>query len=613
MDIRNLPNHVISCAAAGAGAWQFYSTTSKLSPVALLTVRLWDMCLKRRTSEQRSPIRLPSLAKFHTHKKISSRFSKFEHKHDSDIIDISITRNTEVHNSKLAINQAIPDVLYTIFTLAIYDSIRPMRSVLTISHVCRHWRESALGWPGLWRFIDLDASDPIIDLFMSRSANAPLILSWTTQTRHWHRRAAANLRIGNPSMLYLESRANSILPRLSSLTLHLLDSKLAQIKHVFQNSELPPLQLRRLDIELRPNTSRKRINLTDFLRVDLSYLRELKLRGMDLPWLELPHDKLTHFKLSLPFNPPTLSDLVRFLSNCPLLCELEFRISDLDNVTTVTTASISTTQPLDFPSLKRLILSSEGESSYDYIHKLSSRIRTLTSLSEFHLSYNNRSDLRPTTAHTPFDIFGAVPSGIYSHFIGYHYLYINIDLDVRIFEVSSAPDRVSNPLDCPLRISGSFPQLEGPELLDHLTPILDFILTIPHATHLTVCSQAWDVLTPWIIDFPNALPWLHTLELSQYHAHENHITVAPSNFILRRLILSNTIVSSARLLSIVSRTGATVVELDNYYKNHINKTDFRNIIAALDQRGVVVVPVGRNLDEVALLDLGLFTNERCFL
>lgn len=114
----------------------------------------------------------------------------------------SITRKlNNIHNPKLAVNRVAPNILYNTFTIAIYESTCPWRTALEILHVSRHWRKSALGWPSLWGYLDFNTSEAILDLFISRSENAPLTSSINNKPYH-------------KLLNILQLRANLILPRL---------------------------------------------------------------------------------------------------------------------------------------------------------------------------------------------------------------------------------------------------------------------------------------------------------------------------------------------------------------------------------------------------------------
>lgn len=546
-----------------------------------------------------------------------------------DLSGILSELNT-IHNSKIAINKVIPDILYDIFTLAINNSPFPGTTIFYISHVCRHWRNSALEWPSLWGFVDISAR-PLIPLFMNRSGNAPLTFSWTTRY-HFPLFEYPMLNTGtssNPklhglyrlSKSYFESLASHVLPRLSSMTLHLTYLEFMGIRHVFQDSGSLPLRLRSLDLglySLDNTTGVGDIPWTDLLPVDVSYLRVLRLREVALPWPEPPHHKLTHFSIHYPKKVPTLSQLLTFLSHCPLLVELEVALSvdvpQSDSNITISEDLAQFKQPiiletnqLDFPNLCRLELAIMGRTN-EYMKCLARHIRTMGSLSCFDLKY----DYAPSEAPDSANIFDLVPSETFSHFANHRYLYINLFRHTGNFLIYSGPrsdDSRRRPSSgfrttsfnhpspkplFPLYISG----LGQPgRLFDH-APFLQLIRFMPEITHLELVSSAWELFTSWEVDIRTAFPRLETLELSgSHHPVRDCVEVLqslPSDFKLKTLILKRVRVEIAdALLDVVSRMGIQVVELGECY----NEVDY-SIILALRNRGTIV-----NLPEEPVFNL----------
>lgn len=158
--------------------------------------------------------------------------------------------------------------------------------------------------------------------------------------------------------------------------------------------------------------------------------------------------------LYYPKKPPSLSTFLIFLSNCPLLGELEYHIDDEGSTiptTVITTSTSASVDRLNFPNLERLILKSKGPSGYDYIQGILARIGALECLSQFQLVYQDC--IFPSS-----NVFESVPSGIFSHFSGHSYLSMSTHTSgCGNFDVISALNRdfsfefSQNP---PLRISG---------------------------------------------------------------------------------------------------------------------------------------------------------------
>lgn len=485
-----------------------------------------------------------------------------------------------LQGSEIHINTAISlDILYNIFMLAVYDSFRPMKTVLAISYVCRHWRSSAIGWSALWGFIDLRASlaVSIVDLFLSRSKNAPLTISLETK------QDPPSIKFDN-WISYLESKADHIFPRLRSFILYCEDVKLLIVQSLFRKSTLSPLQLRSLDITVYTEAPENRTNWpsqpADLIQYDPLTLTSVDLCGMDLPSFNMPH--LTRFIFLSPVNPPIVSHLLGFLSHCPLLCELELSVSFNDNPITTTAMTASPLKP-HFPNLKQLRLSSQSRASYNYIRDVSTHIQTLTSVSEFELHYlDSRSD----------DLFKSVPDGAFSCCRGHHF----IILDLRVvsyrwfsFKIFSAPSRTPR-ADCPFNISGSLspPALDS---YDFLLPILDLI-RLMRITHLVIGPYLWEVIFSWVQDFPGLFSCVDTLELDfTENRLPGQINLAlgllPANLNIKTLILKQVeLISCTTLLRVVSRIKMEYLEMVGSCYFHPSEGESAEVL--LGKKGVVV-------------------------
>ncbi|KAI0784240.1 hypothetical protein C8Q75DRAFT_780671 [Abortiporus biennis] len=81
------------------------------------------------------------------------------------------------HNASLMVTQLPHELLSIIFLLVVYEF--SITDKLRLTHVCKHWREAAIGTARLWRYIS-DDSFYIAKLFMSRSRGVPLNMLFTT-------------------------------------------------------------------------------------------------------------------------------------------------------------------------------------------------------------------------------------------------------------------------------------------------------------------------------------------------------------------------------------------------------------------------------------------------
>lgn len=537
-------------------------------------------------------------------------------------LDVIRTQLNKAHNTNIAINRVIPDILYRIFTFSVHSSVLPGTTALYISHVCTQWRKFALEWSNLWGFVDLSARS-ISNLFVQRSGKAPITLSWTTRYHLplFDRPAPSSLNFYRASKLDFESCSNYILPRLESLILHLSYREFNGIQHVFKSCE--PLRLRSLDIGLY--TSFGGVNRADFdtqwpdiIRIDTKYLRELRIGGLELPWSQPPHDKLTHLSINQPAEIPKLTHLLTFLSHCPLLTDLELYLSD-DNRSHprsngLDLPSTGNHEGLDFPCLTRLELGANGSGSYRLIRNFSTYVRfsgtERAGLSSFSLKYDyippnggrplDAEYAAPTVSPT-FDIFESVPSGIFWHFTHHQYLCINFLRSNGLFCINTRPTSqptqphwqlqtqvqaqnrrgtlTSQPF--PVHISGTG---QPGRLFEHL-PILKLTCSMSEVRHLVLISSAWEVLTSWNIDVPSTFPYLTTLELSdrRHPVYDCMETLNSLHFNLNTLILKRVrIASSADLLDVAARIKLQTLELGECQVDY-------EIITTLRARGITVI------------------------
>lgn len=327
---------------------------------------------------------------------------------------------------------------------------------------------------------------------MGHSQNAPLALLWK---RVREQCCFEFDRIS--SKLYFLSCANLIISCLWSLTIHSTYSDFTKFHHVIHSSGLPPLQLQHLDISLTgdfiDDPLKDQQQLMD--SVDIPHLQEITLIGLDFIWLELPHNKLIHFTLANLINPPSLSQLLVFLSNCPVLQVLDLAFQDKNDQTKTTFPITTLTTPLTINklvlNLTTLRLGAWGRSSYDFVQKFSEHIWILKVLSQFELNCN-AYNCESTDRHS---IFEAVPSGILLHFSNQEYLNIALTQYGGWLEIcahattSNLPHKPSQScLPCPLNI-----HYQG--IFFDESAVLEPIQNMPRIKHLTLRLQAWTIFT----------------------------------------------------------------------------------------------------------------------
>lgn len=451
-------------------------------------------------------------------------------------------------------------------------------------------------WPILWAFVDLDNSPSITDLLVKRSESAPLTLLWRTPPG---RRVSFEEA---PSKSYFVNHAESILSRLRSLNVFATYSNFISIYHVIRDSKLPLLQLRDLTIVLFRLLSGDEDRLTPpplTPLIDNSRIRDIELWGLDLPWLELPHNKLTHLTLKDPLNPPALSHLLNFLSNCPLLEALDLAIQDCDYYrikTVFAPMTLTSLRTIDLPYLTRLQLEAQGRSSYDYIQQFASRTRTLGKLSFFKLIYNLKylgpSDDGPATGshpdqhNTPFQTLGAIPSGAFSHFSQYQYLTIGFGDEVGLLGIRGHTSISDHHGSSDLPGHPFIITCTGLELPIIYAPILELIYAMPQLRHLTIRFHAWRILTLPNFDARKAFPSLRTLVLTDCGTEA--LNSLPADLRVKRFILASCTISFAVLLDVVASMGVEILELTRCYDTNFD-TDTDEIISTLQGWGVDVV------------------------
>ncbi|KAI0041281.1 hypothetical protein FA95DRAFT_1599051 [Auriscalpium vulgare] len=104
--------------------------------------------------------------------------------------------NAEI-NTLCPISRLPPELLALVFSQLVKDEtaecLRLHESTAlkwtSVTRVCHQWRQTAFQQSHLWRHIVLPfSSESLLDEFISRSNNAPLVLSWISKSRGPHRR-----------------------------------------------------------------------------------------------------------------------------------------------------------------------------------------------------------------------------------------------------------------------------------------------------------------------------------------------------------------------------------------------------------------------------------------
>ena len=235
-------------------------------------------------------------------------------------------------NSFAPINRIPPEVLSLIPDH--YNTDYADRGLITLTHVCRGWREIFISHSSLWTHLNLTNIEKT-RAYIQRSKSSPL-----------------NIRVENRgSEIYLNHTLPLVIPhvpRLKSFVVHA-----AAIPHILRHFRCHAPLLERLDIG---NTSPHAQILDNALfDGDLSPLRDLSLVGVvtNLPWTNMAN--LTGFML---FCPPghevTVTRLLDFFESAPLLHTLNLinstpnssdaspkRIVPLHNLNTLSYSGVS--------------------------------------------------------------------------------------------------------------------------------------------------------------------------------------------------------------------------------------------------------------------------------
>lgn len=200
-----------------------------------------------------------------------------------------------IKNTFAPIDRVPPEVLSLIAGYFSTDN-----ELITLTHVCRSWREIFTSHASLWTFLDCTSFDKT-DVYIQRSRGSPLEIYLTGSY--------------SADALFL---ALPLINQLKALTVSGSRNVLSLTKYFDSHAPL----LEKLDIQVR-RASPAPIESTIF-GGNLSPLRELRLYAVitDLPWKNLT--KLTTFEFhQVPGNEISVTQLLDFFERAPLLREIE--------------------------------------------------------------------------------------------------------------------------------------------------------------------------------------------------------------------------------------------------------------------------------------------------
>ncbi|EIW80254.1 hypothetical protein CONPUDRAFT_144420 [Coniophora puteana RWD-64-598 SS2] len=218
-------------------------------------------------------------------------------------------------NALLPICCLPPEVLAEIYTYVIPTIRHVPRDLLTITHVCHHWREVALAHPHLWSNINMDRRNPnrIRALMLERAKNAPLALELSNNmydelqpaifeelSQHIHRTCALSLDIRGVQTLDIPTNVYHLV----------LDA--------------PILEHFRFWLHGSPETHTSVLLPEDSL-VNATRMRGLSLWGCAIPWGSTVYKGLTRLELFYLYEfSPTAGELWAVLRGSPALEDIKF-------------------------------------------------------------------------------------------------------------------------------------------------------------------------------------------------------------------------------------------------------------------------------------------------
>ncbi|THU76244.1 hypothetical protein K435DRAFT_879484 [Dendrothele bispora CBS 962.96] len=225
--------------------------------------------------------------------------------------DLKTRRNSHASISKLP-----PEILSTIFLLYRDGTAYHWRTLawIRVSHICRHWRNVALGCPALWSHPNFFMSDSVPEMLL-RSKSAPLTIQLTLNygaskvIEAFHTSLEHIARIRELSLATAGHNFEKLFPRTDQAAPHL---------HKLILNNLSGQSLR--EIIILPE---------DFLNGNAPCLSHLELKDFHLPWSSPLLKNLTTLKLTCLNSQttllPTSEQLVEVLGRMPGLETLELK------------------------------------------------------------------------------------------------------------------------------------------------------------------------------------------------------------------------------------------------------------------------------------------------
>ncbi|KAI0060708.1 hypothetical protein BV25DRAFT_1992767 [Artomyces pyxidatus] len=174
--------------------------------------------------------------------------------------------------------------------------VPPLGWIASTTHVCHHWREVALGNPGLWGGISFSIGKEWTGEMIVRSKAAPISVTQEFQTRS---RAPPGVRARPPRAL-----PHPIFPSHLSRVQKLILT--GELEEILPNLTRPAPILETLQLSTYASRSRKITFSEDLFKGDTPRLHEIKLENVAFTsWRCFPTGNLTVLELVFPASPRT--------------------------------------------------------------------------------------------------------------------------------------------------------------------------------------------------------------------------------------------------------------------------------------------------------------------
>jgi len=281
------------------------------------------------------------------------------------------------HNALVPISVLPAEILARIFHFNAF-SAQPYSPTLrlgwvSVTHVCRRWRQVALDDSTLWaHFSDYPRNKEWVAERLSRARNAPLVIDLSGAM---HKDAVSLFppHISHTRELYLRN----------------LSFSHSEIVHEVNIQKAPALERLELNVTTASPVGMKHPAGQPLFKGPLPELRILSVYQILLPWSLVPRGRLTQLEVTLnkevitsvPGVSPhhNLNQLIDLLANCPAL-----EVLTLKNCLPNTVSESSGGPTVHLPRLSRLCLTGSG-----------SRITNLLKMLKLSSSTTLRMDCRP--------------------------------------------------------------------------------------------------------------------------------------------------------------------------------------------------------------------------